>query len=229
MFFFLSFFFFFFGPGTVFSHCLLQVTSVTTLVHKFFEPFNADNAIAKMRAGARWHESPYVDMDDDEIKAAWEENRNHAAAAGTRMHKDIEDIINGIKPFPADPVRELQLFAKFRSDYATYIPYRTEWMVFDETHKLAGSIGMYLRARTHARTYARTYAHARANAHARTRTQTRYCRHGVLDSGRQPDRPGDLRLETVKGDQVHQQMAKGHWRIVAPGRLQLHPLRATGK
>jgi hypothetical protein len=65
--------------------------SVSTIAKWPFEPFNADNAIKVMRADTR--NSKYPGKTDDEIKAAWEENRQIAAERGTRIHYGIEQCL----------------------------------------------------------------------------------------------------------------------------------------
>ena len=115
-------------------------TSVTTLVHAHFEEFDADKIITKMMASRNWIISKYFDMTPDEIKASWEANRDQAAAAGTKMHYDIECYYNDMD-VKNDSI-EYSYFKKFRDDFAHLKPFRTEWMGWDEDLKLAGSVDM---------------------------------------------------------------------------------------
>lgn len=150
--------------------------SVTTLIHKFFPPFDADKIIDKMMRGRNWATSKYYGMTKDEIKKQWDTNRDEAATKGTAMHKCIEDQINSeventIKlptcfeqdcsinslaeslnklneptplPPPETQTLEFGYFMNFwmnlKKGSPNFKPYRTEWLVYDEEKKLAGSI-----------------------------------------------------------------------------------------
>ena len=114
-------------------------TSVTTFCHSHFEKFNADNIIDKMMASKKWTKSKYFGMTKDEIKAQWNENGRQASQAGTKLHYDIECFYNG------SPNENDSKEYKFFLDYAKGVkwkPYRTEWMVYHEELKIAGSIDM---------------------------------------------------------------------------------------
>jgi ATP-dependent exoDNAse (exonuclease V) beta subunit len=140
--------------------------SVTTLIHTLFEPFDADVVIEKMMNSERWPESQYFDMSADEIKKLWDDNRDEAAKAGTAMHKTIEDFLNlperkraealshfgkcGYAPMWLPQTPEFSRFLAFWSGLTKeglYVPYRTEWLVFDAEKRLAGSIDLILEER----------------------------------------------------------------------------------
>jgi ATP-dependent exoDNAse (exonuclease V) beta subunit len=114
--------------------------SVTTFNHKLFEEFNADKIIANMRKSRNWVNSKYFGQTDAEIKALWEANRDNAAQAGTKMHYDIECYYNEC-PNENDSV-EYQYFMNFKDAFPELKAFRTEWTVFHEELKLAGSIDM---------------------------------------------------------------------------------------
>ena len=76
----------------------------------------------------------------DEIKAGWDSNRDEAAEAGTKMHYDIECYYNDME-VDNDSI-EYTYFQQFLTDFPDLKPYRTEWTVFHEELKLAGSIDM---------------------------------------------------------------------------------------
>jgi len=114
--------------------------SVTGFVHNFFPHFNADLIISKMMNSRNWSNSKYYGMTKDEIKDSWEENKNLAAELGTIMHKDIELFYNDIEV--SNKSKEFKYFLNFHEDHKDLKPYRTEWEVFDETLRLAGSIDM---------------------------------------------------------------------------------------
>tara|TARA_B100001094_G_scaffold156129_2_gene151092 strand:+ start:1139 stop:1903 length:765 start_codon:yes stop_codon:yes gene_type:complete len=119
-------------------------TSVTTFIHSMFPHFNA-NKIAPFTCKKHFNnpESDYYQMNVEQIKEQWENNRVEAATAGTKMHKSIEMFYND-EPI-SDEMREsieFQYFTNFNNDFQHLKPYRTEWEVFDENHCLAGSIDM---------------------------------------------------------------------------------------
>jgi hypothetical protein len=126
--------------------------SCTGFIHNFCQEFDADAIIDKMMSGRNWRASKYFGMTREEIKASWDTNRDEASGAGTQMHLDIEHYNN------ADPVGNLaaddytpldgcewQYFLKYERRHRIprgFTPYRTEWLVFKEDIKLAGSIDM---------------------------------------------------------------------------------------
>jgi ATP-dependent exoDNAse (exonuclease V) beta subunit len=122
--------------------------SVTTLIHRYFPHFDADKVIAKMMRAPSWPTSKYYGKTADEIKSEWERAGSEASAAGTKMHHAIEMYYNGDDSFvraaeasgAGDP--EMKHFRAFLNDYGHLTPYRTEWMVFDEDKRVAGSIDM---------------------------------------------------------------------------------------
>ena len=115
-------------------------TSVTTWNHSHFEEFDADKIIASMMKSEKWPNNKYFGKTPDEIKDSWEKNRDEAAEAGTKMHYDIECHYNDC-PNENTSV-EYGYFRKFLKDYGHLKPYRTEWMVYHEDLRLAGSIDM---------------------------------------------------------------------------------------
>ena len=117
-------------------------TSVTTWNHSHFEHFDADKIINNMMKSPKWPNNKYFGMTADEIKASWDKNRDEAAAAGTKMHYDIECYYNNC---PNDNTSiEYEYFKKFLIDFPDINsrPYRTEWMIYHEELRLAGSIDM---------------------------------------------------------------------------------------
>ncbi len=112
--------------------------SVTTFIHKQFQGFDADKIIHNMMNSENWSSSKYFGMTPEEIKSLWKNNGIEAAKAGTKMHYDIEQVYNNKKVNNVSP--EFKLFEVFKTDHKDLIPYRTEWMIYDESLQLAGSI-----------------------------------------------------------------------------------------
>ena len=127
-------------------------TSTTTVVHDWFEPFDADSVIQKMMSSVRWEKSKYFGMSADEIKKQWSDKGENAAMLGTLLHERIEYFYND---WPWTDVRgkdgventrvEFEQFERFNELIVAkkgYVPYRTEWCVFDNDHRISGSIDM---------------------------------------------------------------------------------------
>jgi len=130
------------GPHIYTVHGEQGYTSVTTWNHSHFEHFDADAILDKMFSGKRMKDPTYkyYGMTREEIKQAWDNNRDSASFAGTNMHYDVECYYNGL-PVNNDSI-EFQYFLKFVHDFPDLKPYRTEWCVYYEELKLSGSIDM---------------------------------------------------------------------------------------
>lgn len=139
-----------------------KYTSVTTWCHSHFPHFNADKVINNMMKGKNWKEGhKYWGLTAEEIKAKWSENGNSVAGAGTDLHYEIE-CFNNDKRFQfsysnkelyeiymIDFKEKLEImpiewdyFLNFVRDNPTLVPYRTEWTIYNEDVKIAGSIDM---------------------------------------------------------------------------------------
>ena len=115
-------------------------TSVTTWNHSHFKEFDADLIIDKMMKSKKWPNSKYFGKTKEEIKAGWKKNALSASTAGTKLHYDIECFYNQCHN-NNDSV-EYGYFMNFYKQYSDLKPFRTEWMIWDEALKLAGSIDM---------------------------------------------------------------------------------------
>ena len=156
--------------------------SVTTWNHSHFEKFNADKIIDRMMKSKNWPNSKYYGQTREEIKAGWDANRDAGAAAGTKMHYDIEcyynkwaeetegiDLTfdsyqwwfgwdgNGLRGFvnmlfekemKSDAI-EYEYFRQFVKSAWHLIPYRTEWMIYHEELRFAGSIDFVCKSAEH--------------------------------------------------------------------------------
>lgn len=126
--------------------------SCTGFIHGFFEEFNSDAIISKMMASPNWPNNKYFGKTAEEIKKIWDDNRDEAAGAGTRMHLDIEhynnsEPIGNLEGDDYEPLDgpEWRYFLEYERKHRKkrgFEPYRTEWLVFKEDIKLAGSIDM---------------------------------------------------------------------------------------
>jgi hypothetical protein len=137
-----------------------KYTSVTTWNKSLFPKFDADAVIANIMRGKNWNPSnKYWGQTPEQIKASWFASGASVADAGTNLHEQIEIFMNNTE-LPAgyyhthllehyrsqeDTVTrgpEWQFFLKFVEDHPLLKPFRTEWMIYHEDAKIAGSIDM---------------------------------------------------------------------------------------
>lgn len=121
--------------------------SVTTLIHNFFPHFDADEVIDKMMRSKNWPQSKYFGKTKESIKEEWKKSGEEASNLGTKMHADIERYINN-EEVKEPNIIEHKYFTNFWNDFKKvnpgFVAYRTEWTVYDEDKKLAGSIDCVL-------------------------------------------------------------------------------------
>ena len=133
--------------------------SVTTFNHSQFPKFDADGVIQKMMKGKNWNPAnKYWGLTAEQIKQQWSDNGKAVSGAGTDLHYDIECFMNQPVPnathetllqhfescvpdYINDSI-EWSYFIYFIKSFPDLKPYRTEWMIYDEELKLAGSIDM---------------------------------------------------------------------------------------
>ena len=122
-------------------------TSVTTWNHQHFEPFDEDRIIDRMMNSKKWTNSKYYGMTAEQIKAQWEKTRLEASTAGTKLHEDIEKFYNDVE-VENDSVEYKQFLAfeeMRKRRFPELEPYRTEWIIWHEDWRLAGSVDMIFR------------------------------------------------------------------------------------
>jgi len=139
-----------------------RYTSVTTLVHSQFPKFDADAIIAKIMKSKGWVPGhKYWGQTAAEIKALWNSSGSAAASSGTNLHEQIELFMNDsrfsfvythnellqeyniAKKYEQLPLAtEWDFFIQFVADHPHLKPYRTEWLIYHEDAKVAGSIDM---------------------------------------------------------------------------------------
>ena len=141
-----------------------KYTSVTTWNHSHFPHFDADGVIKNMMKGKNWKEgNKYWGMTAEEIKSQWSANGASVSSLGTDMHFEIECFMNDkriqcqythkelYEIYNSDYIKkskhddkslEWKYFIEFVKDSPDLKPYRTEWTIYHEELKLAGSIDM---------------------------------------------------------------------------------------
>lgn len=127
-----------------------QLTPVSSVYSKYFRPFDT-NKWAK-------HKAKTMHVSAEKLKEQWACNGMMASFAGTHLHKQIEDFLNGAKNM--EPMchftfngtyiheakniyidKEIEHFQRFVKE-VDFTPFRTEWRVFDEELGIAGTIDL---------------------------------------------------------------------------------------
>jgi ATP-dependent exoDNAse (exonuclease V) beta subunit len=116
-----------------------EYTSVTTVIGRLFDPFDADSIIEKMMQGRNWPKSKYYGMSAEAIKNQWADSGTKAAAEGTKFHADIEHFYKE-EPYENTSVEFAQFLAFTKRNELR--PYRSEWRVYNEDIKIVGTIDM---------------------------------------------------------------------------------------
>ncbi len=138
-----------------------KYTSVTTWLHEHFAQFDPDSVLSSMMSKKSWKSGhKYWGLTPDEIKKQWSDSGKLASGAGTAMHFEIECFMNNAQMDHAYTHTDLYnrylndesnssttsvewgYFLNFVRDTQNLKPYRTEWTVFNEDLKIAGSIDM---------------------------------------------------------------------------------------
>jgi ATP-dependent exoDNAse (exonuclease V) beta subunit len=99
-----------------------------------------------MMASPNWVNNKLYGKTPQQIKTEWDINGKTSSAAGTAMHLAIEQYMNRAYKLINPEVKaskEWTYFTNFWNDVSdNLIPFRTEWNVWSEEYKLAGSIDM---------------------------------------------------------------------------------------
>lgn len=118
-----------FEPATHTYTCNNQIfKSVTTIIEEYFEPFDKDYWAEK--------KAPLLGITPEALKEQWAKKGEIARSLGTQMHEKIERFYLGL---PNDDDETYDLFKLF-ANYYTLVPFRTEWAIFDEESKVAGTL-----------------------------------------------------------------------------------------
>lgn len=105
--------------------------SVSTVIERRFPTFDT-------KYWARIKASHYG-MSADALEEQWRMNGEKALRAGTLIHQKIESFFLR-KEF--DEIEEMNLFHQFIHDHPHLEPNRTEWRIFDERYRIAGTIDL---------------------------------------------------------------------------------------
>lgn len=138
-----------------------RYTSVTTWIHLHFKKFDADKVIENMMKGKKWGpDNKYWGLSKTEIKELWNNNGKQQSQLGTNLHFNIECFMNNsilktkykhkdlLQYYNSSNIQnentciEWQYFINFIKSTPDFVPFRTEWIVYDTELKLAGSVDM---------------------------------------------------------------------------------------
>lgn len=127
-----------------------QLTSVTTLIHKYEEPFDED-----YWATIKGEE---YGLDPEEVKEGWRFINKKATTKGSIIHDYAENLfLNKVFPYPKDkvikefgydPIYDEYLLTKnhidafYKATFNKLIPIKTELVVFDEEYKIGGMVDL---------------------------------------------------------------------------------------
>jgi hypothetical protein len=117
--------------------------SVTTWNHHHFPKFDADKIIKQIISSKKHKTDPeykYYQMTAEQIMDMWNANRDGASSAGTNMHYDIECYYNQM--VVSNDSIEYRYFQNFLRENPHLHAYRTEWTIYHEELKIAGSVDM---------------------------------------------------------------------------------------
>jgi len=139
-----------------------KYTSVTNWNSTQFDIFDADKIIQNMMNGKKWKKGhKYWNLTPEQIKNQWDTNKNTVTELGTNLHYEIECFLNNtdLKTNYTNtdlynyymtaqksihnnnnPSIEWTYFINFIKDFPTLKPFRTEWRIYDERIKIAGTI-----------------------------------------------------------------------------------------
>lgn len=136
----------FYPEKHIYTFDTLQLTPVSTVISQWFSKFDANMAAERKATPSHPKE---------QLIEEWDCNGTRARFTGTLMHSQIEQSLLGKIPKECDSFsyhgnymnveeticisKELQQFRQFINEQHP-IPYRTEWHICDEEHRLAGTI-----------------------------------------------------------------------------------------
>lgn len=113
--------------------------SVTTYISSLFEKFDQEKVIIKMMNSKSFVNNELYGKTKEEIEELWTLRNKKAIEEGVLLHNDIENYLN--KENVENTTIEFQYFQNFLREHLLNV-YRTEWAVYDESLKLAGTIDM---------------------------------------------------------------------------------------
>lgn len=105
--------------------------SASTIVSKFFPKFDS----------VYWsnYKSLELGMSPEAVAKMWKDKGQKDANEGTYLHEQIEKYYLNQE---FQRTGEFHLFEQFAKDHSHFVPYRSEWRIFDEDFHIAGTIDL---------------------------------------------------------------------------------------
>lgn len=145
-------------PHQYYIHGTPGYTSVTTFVHMFFPHFDGEavarkvvnnpqfpkaSRYSKYRALVAAHPGASKDELVALVQQSWSDLGLEARTLGTALHLSIEHYYNGL-PVSNDSVEYQTQFLPYAQmmEQKGYLPFRTEWRIYDQQQRICGSIDM---------------------------------------------------------------------------------------
>lgn len=114
--------------------------SVTTLIKKYTPCFDSLKVAKKV---CSLKTSAYYGKEIEEVLKTWKDKGTKASSLGTKLHNEIERYYKHNR-FPEIPSQEFEQFLQFNQKEVTTLgrPFKSEWVLFSEDAKLAGTVDM---------------------------------------------------------------------------------------
>jgi ATP-dependent exoDNAse (exonuclease V) beta subunit len=123
----------------------LELFSVTTIIHKYVQPFEEDKVIDQMLKGKetyRGNKIEYLGLNKEQIKKKWKTINKQATEYGTAVHLMAENYILGL-PYSNEFPRELKQVYNFFRD-SGYKCHQPEMRIFSTKYRVAGTVDLIL-------------------------------------------------------------------------------------
>lgn len=112
----------------------IPVPSASAIISKFFPEFDAYGKASTLNQN-----NPLYGLTVEEIVKTWRQSGENAARLGTHLHEQIENYF--LKHSYVE-TKELKFFRQFIDKHHNIEPYRSEWRIFDDEYKIAGTIDL---------------------------------------------------------------------------------------
>ena len=119
----------------------LYQDTITSFIKTFFYESNAQTILDNYYE--HWQEkghSVYQFMTRKEILDYWDKKSKDALFLGNKLHHNIDDFYNDL-PYEEEFLTHIHFFPFWR-EHLQYNVYRTEWIIYDEHYKIAGTLDM---------------------------------------------------------------------------------------
>ena len=122
-----------------------EYISTTTFIKLFFPKFDSEKIIDNwMKNEQKWLSNKYYGKTKEMILELWDNNCKISCSLGSLLHNSIELYYkNELDNIPKEIEKEFNYFLNFNENEIKLnnkILFKTEWSIFDEEYKIAGSI-----------------------------------------------------------------------------------------